>query len=75
MVRLDAKEVRLRLTTGALKQIPAIAGTDVDVEPTGITRESLDEVFVESFELAAVDQIHPNPVSTARGEYTRRKEL
>ena len=69
MTRVEANEESGRVVAGTVEGVPAITGTYVEVERTGITRESLDEVFVETFELLAVHEIHDKPtVSTAHAQ-------
>lgn len=56
VVRFYTEEQRLRFFAGALKQVAAIAGTNIEVKRRG--SRGLDEVFVEALELATVNEVH-----------------
>ena len=65
VVRFDADEERVRLMRSALEDVASVARSKVDVEvwPFGT---GLDEVFVETFELLARDQVHGGVLASAR---------
>ena len=57
MIWFDANEERARFAPGACRNVAPIAGAKVNMHRPGAL-ESLIEVFVETFELAPVYQVH-----------------